>query len=102
MAGKKNHAGSKHSFGSKDKIRHERGHDDRIRGKRWIVDVKDKTFRKYKAPEGFKLGKRKFEEGSGCSSRTAVSTAVRTAVRTAVMTFPSLLIDRSLEINRSK
>ena len=62
MSGKKNHLGKKHSTDSKDKIRHERGHDDRIKDKRWIVDRSDTTFRRLSAPDGYKLGKRKFNE----------------------------------------
>ena len=38
MSDKKNHLGKKHSTASKDRIRHERGHDDRIDGARWIVN----------------------------------------------------------------
>jgi hypothetical protein len=65
MAGKTNHAGSTHTEKSKDRIRHKRGHDDRIDGKRWIVNSRDKTYRRNKAPEGFKLGQRKFDETNG-------------------------------------
>ena len=62
MAGKTNHAGSTHTEKSKDRIRHKRGHDDRIDGKRWIVNSRDKTYRRNNAPEGFKIGQRKFAE----------------------------------------
>ena len=62
MSDKKNHLGKRHSTESKDKIRHERGHDDRIKDKRWIVNRSDTTFRRLSAPDGYKLGKRKFNE----------------------------------------
>jgi len=62
MAGKSNFAGKKHSTAEKDKIRHSRGHDDRIRGARWIVNRSDKTYRRHSAPNGFKVGQRKYDE----------------------------------------
>ena len=62
MSGKKNHLGKKHSTDSKDRIRHERGHDDRIDGAKWIVNRSDKTYRRHSAPDGYKIGQRKFNE----------------------------------------
>jgi hypothetical protein len=62
MSDKKNHLGKKHSTASKDRIRHERGHDDRIDGARWIVNRSDKTYRRHNAPDGYKVGQRKFNE----------------------------------------
>ena len=62
MSGKANHAGKKHSTASKDRIRHERGHDDRIDGASWIVNRSDKTYRRHSAPDGYKIGQRKFNE----------------------------------------
>ena len=62
MAGRANHAGKKHSTDSKDRIRHERGHDDRIDGARWIVNRSDKTYRRHSAPDGYKMGQRRFNE----------------------------------------
>jgi len=62
MSGKANHLGKKHSTASKDRIRHSRGHDDRIDGARWIVNRSDKTYRRDNAPDGYKIGKRKFNE----------------------------------------
>ena len=62
MSGKANHAGKKHSTASKDRIRHQRGHDDRIDGASWIVNRSDKTYRRHNAPDGYKIGQRKFNE----------------------------------------
>ena len=62
MSDKKNHLGKKHSSASKDRIRHTRGHDDRIDGARWIVNRSDKTYRRHQAPDGYKIGQRKFNE----------------------------------------
>ena len=62
MSDKKNHLGKKHSTASKDRIRHERGHDDRIDGAKWIVNRSDKTYRRHNAPDGYKIGQRKFNE----------------------------------------
>jgi hypothetical protein len=62
MSGRANHAGKKHSTDSKDRIRHERGHDDRIDGAKWIVNRSDKTYRRHNAPDGYKIGQRRFNE----------------------------------------
>ena len=62
MSDKKNHLGKKHSTASKDRIRHTRGHDDRIDGASWIVNRSDKTYRRHSAPDGYKIGQRKFNE----------------------------------------
>ena len=62
MSDKKNHLGKKHSTASKDRIRHQRGHDDRIDGASWIVNRSDKTYRRHSAPDGYKIGQRKFNE----------------------------------------
>ena len=62
MSDKKNHLGKKHSTASKDRIRHTRGHDDRIDGAKWIVNRSDKTYRRHNAPDGYKIGQRKFNE----------------------------------------
>ena len=62
MSDKKNHLGKKHSSASIDRIRHTRGHDDRIDGARWIVNRSDKTYRRHQAPDGYKIGQRKFNE----------------------------------------
>ena len=62
MSDKKNHLGKKHSTASKDRIRHQRGHDDRIDGASWIVNRSDKTYRRHNAPDGYKIGQRKFNE----------------------------------------
>jgi len=58
MAGHSNFQGKKHSTDEKDRIRHARGHDDRIQGKRWIVNAGEKTYRRISAPNGFKVGQR--------------------------------------------
>ena len=62
MAGKpSNHTGKKHTPGTKNTISAKRGHRDPIGNKRWIVNSKEKTYRKAGAPEGFKLGHRRYE-----------------------------------------
>ena len=62
MAGKpSNHTGKKHTPGTKNIISAKRGHRDPIGNKRWIVNSKEKTYRKAGAPEGFKLGHRRYE-----------------------------------------
>lgn len=60
MAGKSNFAGKEHSVASKDRIRHKRGHDDRVQGRRWIVNPTGKTYRRYKKPGTMHFG-RKFK-----------------------------------------
>lgn len=60
MAGKKNHEGKKHTTAAKSRISIKRGEYDPIEGRRWIVNITGKTYRRYKAPEGFKLGKRRY------------------------------------------
>lgn len=62
MAGKSNFAGKKHSDHARDVIGAKRGSDDRIRGRRWIVNSSGKTYRRYHAPGGYKVGRRKFNE----------------------------------------
>ena len=62
MSDKKSHLGKKHSTASKDRIRHTREHDDRIDGASWIVNRSDKTYRRHSAPDGYKIGQRKFNE----------------------------------------
>lgn len=62
MEGKTNHKGKTHSKEARDRISAKRGQYDPIEGKRWIVSRSNKTYRRYKAPEGFKLGKRKYNE----------------------------------------
>lgn len=57
MAGKSNFEGEKHSTASKDRIRHKRGHDDRIEGRRWIVTPDGKTYRRYKKPSAMRFGR---------------------------------------------
>jgi hypothetical protein len=58
MAGHSNFQGKTHTTDERDRIRHARGHDDRIQGRHWIVNAKDKTYRKHSAPNGFKVGQR--------------------------------------------
>lgn len=62
MAGKSNFKGKKHTAHAKDVIGAKRGSDDRIRGRRWIVNSSNKTYRRYHAPGGYKIGRRKFSE----------------------------------------
>lgn len=62
MAGKKNHKGKKHSEGAKDRISIGRGSYDPIQGKSWIVNRRNKTYRRYHAPIGFKQHQRKFDK----------------------------------------
>lgn len=57
-----NHAGRKHTPGTKNTISAKRGHRDPIGNKRWIVNSKEKTYRRSGAPEGFKLGHRRFSD----------------------------------------
>lgn len=66
MEGKSNFEGKKHTDHARDVIGAKRGSDDRIRGRRWIVNRADKTYRRYHAPGGYKIGRRKYEE-SICS-----------------------------------
>lgn len=61
MAGKSNFEGKHHSKASKDRIRHKRGHDDRVRGRRWVVNASGKTARKRVAPAGYLLGHRRYK-----------------------------------------
>lgn len=58
MAGKSNFEGQSHSTASKDRIRHKRGHDDRVDGRRWIVAPGGKTYRRYKKPGSMHFGRR--------------------------------------------
>lgn len=58
MAGKSNFEGKKHSVASKDRIRHKRGHDDRVEGRRWIVNAGGKTYRRYKKPGSMHFGRK--------------------------------------------
>lgn len=62
MKGKSNFEGKHHTDHAKDVIGAKRGSDDRIKGRRWIVNSSGKTYRRYHAPGDFKLGKRKFYE----------------------------------------
>lgn len=62
MAGKKNHAGKKHSESAKKKIADTRGDRDPIQGRHWIVDVKGKTYRRYSTPIGYKPHKRTYRD----------------------------------------
>lgn len=62
MDGKSNFAGKKHTSHAKNLIGAKRGSDDRIRGRRWIVNSSNKTYRRYQAPGGYKIGRRKFTE----------------------------------------
>ena len=64
MQGKSNFQGKKHTAASKDDIRHERGHDNRIGGRAWIVNRKNKTYRRFSNPDGYKIHKRKFSTES--------------------------------------
>ena len=57
-----NHAGKKHDDESKNRISNTRGHYDPIKGKSWVVNSDDKTYRKDHAPQGYKKHKRKFNE----------------------------------------
>ena len=56
-----NHTGKKHTPGTKNVISVKRGHRDPIGNKRWIVNSREKTYRRAGAPEGFKLGHRRYE-----------------------------------------
>jgi hypothetical protein len=63
LAGREsNHSGKKHTPGAKNRIGTARGHADRIKGKRWIVNSKEKTYRRKSAPDGFKVGQRQYNE----------------------------------------
>lgn len=62
MAGKANHKGKKHTDIAKARISVKRGDYDPIKGKSWIVNSKEKTYRRYSAPDGYKLGKRVYSE----------------------------------------
>jgi hypothetical protein len=63
LSGKKsNHSGKVHDDEAKNRISNSRGHYDPIKGKSWVVNSGDKTYRKDSAPEGYKLHKRKYEE----------------------------------------
>jgi len=63
LAGREsNHSGKKHTAGAKNRIGTARGHADRIKGKRWIVNSKEKTYRRKSAPDGFKVGQRQYNE----------------------------------------
>ena len=57
-----NFEGKKHTPGTKNVISAKRGHRDPIGNKRWVVNSKEKTYRKAGAPEGFKLGHRRFSD----------------------------------------
>jgi hypothetical protein len=47
-----NFANKKHNKDTKDIIGDKRGHDDRIEGRKWIVNrFNSKTFRKYSTPD---------------------------------------------------
>lgn len=72
MDGKSNFAGKKHTDHAKDLIGAKRGSDDRIRGRRWIVNRAGKTYRRYKAPGDFKIGQRKYNE-SLCSFKDFIA-----------------------------
>jgi hypothetical protein len=60
MEGKKNFEGENHSERSKDLIGAKRGSADRIKGRRWVVNRWNKTYRKHSAPNGYKIGQREF------------------------------------------
>lgn len=60
MDGKSNFQGKEHTTASKDRIRHKRGHDDRIDGRKWIVSSGGETYRRFKKPGSMKFG-RKFK-----------------------------------------
>jgi hypothetical protein len=62
MAGKSNHEGKKHTRLAKSRISIKRGDYDPIGDKRWIVNINGKTYRRKKAPEGYKLGQRNWNE----------------------------------------
>jgi hypothetical protein len=65
LAGKpSNFVGKKHTPGTKNVISAKRGHRNPIGNKRWIVNSKNTTYRKAGAPEGFKLGHRRYESFS--------------------------------------
>ena len=57
-----NFSGKKHTPGTKTTIGVKRGHRNPIGNKRWIVNSKEKTYRKSGAPEGFKLGQRHYRD----------------------------------------
>jgi len=59
---KSNHSGKKHDNDAKNRIANDRGHYDPIKGKSWVVNADDKTYRKDHAPQGYKKHKRKFNE----------------------------------------
>jgi hypothetical protein len=58
MAGQSNFEGKKHSTASRDRIRHKRGHDDRIEGRRWIVNPTGETYRRFKKPGSMHFGRK--------------------------------------------
>ena len=57
-----NHSGKKHDDEAKNRISNARGHYDPIKGKAWVVNSDNTTYRKDNAPQGYKLHKRKYEE----------------------------------------
>lgn len=58
MAGKSNFQGKEHTTASRDRIRHKRGHDDRVDGRKWIVAPGGKTFRRFKKPGSMHFGRK--------------------------------------------
>ena len=57
-----NHSGKVHDDEAKNRISNSRGHYDPIKGKAWVVNSDNTTYRKDNAPQGYKLHKRKYEE----------------------------------------
>lgn len=62
LEGTSNFEGKKHTRTAKTRISIKRGSYDPIKEKRWIVNSTNKTYRRYSAPSGYKLGRRTFRE----------------------------------------
>lgn len=62
MEGKKNHEGERHGRAAKKKISQARGSYDPIRGRHWIVNVTNKTYRRYETPIGYKPHQRTYRD----------------------------------------
>lgn len=73
MKGTSNFEGQKHTTYSKDRIRHKRGHADRIQGRMWAVNSSGKTTRVYVPPKGYKRHKRKYTLNNATSYERTLS-----------------------------
>jgi hypothetical protein len=58
MKGSSNFEGQKHDYSAKQKIKDERGHDDRVDGRKWVQNKNTgQTFRKYRKPDNYRWGR---------------------------------------------